>query len=108
MFKILKQSIFTINFINAKNDKENFSIFNNRFIESIYCNTLVFSKTSIEIEKFFIPNKHFITYKNQIDLIKKINYYKKNKILREKIINNANERLYKIFNKERVKKFFKE
>lgn len=100
----LKKSLFTINFTNARSIEKN-SIFNTRLLESINSNVLVFSKKSKEINFFFEPNKHYITYNNFHDLIKKIKYYNNNLSKAKKIRLESNLRLHSIFNERRIKKF---
>lgn len=100
----LKKSFFTINFTTARSINKD-TIFNTRLLESINNNVLVFSKKSKEIDCFFEPNKHYITYNNFYDLIKKINYYNNNLTKVKKIHSESNLRLHSIFNEIRIKKF---
>ncbi len=56
-----------------------------RIFESTSCGCLLFERKNSKTPKFFEPNKEYVEYEDEKDLLEKLNYYLDNKEEREKI-----------------------
>ena len=93
LIKIYNQSKIVLNIsFSSKEDKIQIK---GRDFEVPGCGSLLLTKDSEEIRRFFEPNKEIITYEDVNDAVKKIKYYLKNETKREMIAKNGYERVMK-------------
>lgn len=89
MYNTLANSKFTLNFqIDVGLNQTG----NMRLYEATGCGTLLFTEQTKNIEKFFIPNKEIITFKNIDELYQKIKYYLNNPYEAKEIAKLGQER----------------
>ena len=66
-----------------------------RDFEAPGCGSLLLTKDTKEIAKYFVPGKEIITYKDANDAVEKIKYHLKNEDERERIAKKGYERILK-------------
>ena len=93
LIKIYNQSKISINISFAS--KDNKIQIKGRDFEAPGCGSLLLTKDTDEIGKYFIPGKEIITYQDTDDAAEKIKYYLKNDDEREKIAKNGYEKAIK-------------
>lgn len=93
LIKICNQSkiVFNISF----SSKGNTIQIKGRDFEVPGCGSLLLTKNSEEISRYFIPNKEVVVYKDVKDAVNKIKYYLKNEAEKERIVKNGYESVLK-------------
>lgn len=94
LIKIYNQSKISLNISFASRDSKIFST-KGRDFEAPGCGSLLLTKDTKEIAKYFIPDKEIITYQETNDAAEKIKYYLKNEGERKKIARMGYERVMK-------------
>lgn len=56
-----------------------------RVLESVACGCLLFERENLRTRDFFVPGKEYIEFKNEIELVDKIEYFLKNELERKRI-----------------------
>ena len=93
LIKIYNQSKIVLNIsFSSKGDKIQIK---GRDFEVPGCGSLLITKDSEEISRYFIPNKEIVVYEDVNDAVSKIKYYLKNGAERERIAKNGYERALK-------------
>jgi len=93
LIKIYNQSKIVLNI--SFSSKGNTIQIKGREFEVPGCGSLLLTKDSEEISRYFVPNKEIVVYEDENDAVSKIKYYLKNETERERIAKNGYERVLK-------------
>ena len=91
LIRIYNQSKISLN-ISFASQGEKIQI-KGRDFEAVGCGSLLLTRDTKDIAQFFVPGEEIITYIDEIDAAKKIEYYLKNENERERIARKGFERL---------------
>jgi len=94
LIKIYNQSKIALNISFTSKDAKILAI-KGRDFEAPGCGSLLLTKDTKEIAKYFVPGKEIITYKDANDAVEKIKYHLKNEDDRERIAKKGYERILK-------------